>query len=312
MGLMLILTATGNALDIDWVTVTNAGNTADSRTMSDGTSGYGDVSYDYRISKYEMTNTQYVEFLNSAAKISNSYGLYHPFMSNAPHGGINQTGNEGNYSYNVKSGFENKPVVSVDWYDTLRFVNWLNSGNTENGAYNLQGISTVVAHDSNNLHNPSAQYWLPTEDEWYKAAYYDPNLNSGAGGYWDYANQSDTITRAQANFDNSSGTVAPVGAYGEENTSYYETNDQSGNAYEWNEATLPGVTNGAMRGGSFINGTGHLISTYRHIGTSPVHISTYLGFRIAGSIANPIPEPMTVGLLLSGLIGLTYRKSKRV
>ncbi len=51
--------ATAHAVvTFDWATVGNAGNTADN-------TGYGAVSYSYRISKHEVTNTQYTAFLNA-------------------------------------------------------------------------------------------------------------------------------------------------------------------------------------------------------------------------------------------------------
>jgi hypothetical protein len=59
-----------------------------------GASEYGAVSYSYQISKYEVTNTQYAEFLNAVA-VGFNYGLYNPQMSSSPYGGIVQDGSEG-------------------------------------------------------------------------------------------------------------------------------------------------------------------------------------------------------------------------
>ena len=54
-----------------------------------------------------------------------------------------------------------------------------------------------------------AKYFLPSEDEWYKAAYYDPNKGgAGVGGYWDYATGSDSAPTAVA-----SGTGAGTAVY---------------------------------------------------------------------------------------------------
>ncbi len=62
----IVATASARAVTIPTVTVGNSGNPADTEVMiSDGTTGYGSISYDYRIGKYEITNAQYVEFLNS-------------------------------------------------------------------------------------------------------------------------------------------------------------------------------------------------------------------------------------------------------
>ena len=72
---------------IDYLTVGNAGNTADPATGS----LYGAVSYEYQIGKYEVTNAQYAEFLNAKGE-SNSNGIYNPSMSSY---GITQSGSSG-------------------------------------------------------------------------------------------------------------------------------------------------------------------------------------------------------------------------
>ena len=84
---------------------------------------------------------------------------------------ITRSGSDGSYSYAVNSGFGPNPVNHVSFFDAMRFVNWLQngqgSGGTETGVYTISdGISET--------RNPSASFWLPSENEWYKAAYYDP------------------------------------------------------------------------------------------------------------------------------------------
>jgi formylglycine-generating enzyme required for sulfatase activity len=61
-------------------------------------SGFGTVAYDYRIGAYEVTNSQYVEFLNAKA-ISDPLTLYNTNMGSNPRGGIARGGNEGSYTY---------------------------------------------------------------------------------------------------------------------------------------------------------------------------------------------------------------------
>ena len=68
----LLFALPAQAVTIDWVTVGDPGNVADTTVMTcchaaTGTSGYGSVSDTYRISKYEVTNAQYAEFLNAVA-----------------------------------------------------------------------------------------------------------------------------------------------------------------------------------------------------------------------------------------------------
>jgi hypothetical protein len=65
--------AVTHAITIDWVTVGDPGNAADTAPA-----GYGAVTEAYRIMKYEFTNQQYVDFLNSVATVSDPYNYYAP------------------------------------------------------------------------------------------------------------------------------------------------------------------------------------------------------------------------------------------
>jgi formylglycine-generating enzyme required for sulfatase activity len=170
-------------VNFDYVTVGNPGNAADPATGS----VYGAVAYQYRIAKNETTISQYVEFLNAVAAVpAGSYqtDLWNSSMSSNPYtDGIARSGagTLGNpYSYSA-IGSGNRPVAYVSWFDAARFVNWMHNGqggaSTETGVYALNGATSGIF-----TAQPGATIWLPTESEWYKAAYYDPTKNSGAGG----------------------------------------------------------------------------------------------------------------------------------
>jgi formylglycine-generating enzyme required for sulfatase activity len=232
---------------MDWVTVGNAGNAADPLT------GYGAVGYEYKIGKYEVTNAQYVAFLN-AKGASNSGAIYNSSMTST---GITQTGSSGNFSYSVTSGFENKPVVYVSWFDAARFANWMMNGqgsnDMETGAYTLNGATSGII-----TANIGAQVYLPTEDEWYKAAYYSAANTS----YSLYPNGQNTITTADANYGNVVGSTTDVGSYSGDGSSY-GTFDQGGNVWEWNDAVISGSSRG-LRGGSFSSGEASLRASGRN------------------------------------------------
>lgn len=185
----------------NFVMVGDINNPADSRPAPLGwqegvNTGRGSVSYIYSINKYSVTNNEYVEFLNSVAT-TDIYGLYNIFMSNV-RGGIERSGTDGSYVYTTKINYGNKPVCLVSWFDCARYCNWLHNGKpsgsqnnstTEDGAYTLDGRITGDAL----VKNSGAKYHMPTEDEWYKAAYYTSNKNGSGPGYWTYATQSDDM-----------------------------------------------------------------------------------------------------------------------
>ncbi len=115
---------------MDWVVIKDVNNPADPATT------FGSVNHEYQIGKYEVTNNQYAEFLNAKGKSdATSYSIYNGSMSNY---GITKSGSNGSYTYTVTSGFGNRPVPYVSWYDAARFANWIlngqGSGDMETGA----------------------------------------------------------------------------------------------------------------------------------------------------------------------------------
>jgi formylglycine-generating enzyme required for sulfatase activity len=150
--------------------------------------------------------------------------------------------------------------------------------------------------------------FLPSESEWYKAAYYDgPNT----GGYFIYATSNNAIPNASgptatpnsANYNNAVGNLTDVGVY-TGTTSPYGAFDMNGNVYQWNEALISGSLRG-MRGGLFANTAFFLQSSSRNIVSAPSQGNGGLGFRVAS-----VPEPSTAVLAVVAC-GLMWVLRKR-
>ncbi len=235
------------------VTVGNPGNAAD-------TTGYGAVAYEYKIGKYEVTNEEYCEFLNGVAK-TDSYELYDGRMAEE-YGGILRSGDQGNFTYSVKSGMGKKPVNYVTFQSCARFANWLSNGggkgDTEKGPYTISGAQVTPPNHAALAQGSETKWAIATENEWYKAAYYDPEKPGGAG-YWPYAVKGGSSPDSNIN----SNEPRDVGTY-KNAASPYGTCDQNGNVWEFIE-TIVGDKVG-LRGGSFyINDhDGYLLSTCRY------------------------------------------------
>lgn len=317
--LVLCRCAASKAVTIPTVGVGNPNNSADTRYVNSSTpddahpNGIGSVAYPFRIGMTEVTNAQYVAFLNAVAA-TDLYDLYSTSMESSTFGGIVRNGSAGAYSYAVKApalsgmyGYENKPVAYVSVGDAMRFANWLSNGQpigaedattTEDGAYTLNGATTDALLITV-VRNARANWWLPNDDEWYKAAYY----NATTGVYYDFAtgtnnvpnhNLPPTDTGNSANFAidfiTSDGySLTDVGAYALSH-SPYGTFDQMGNVSEWNE-TLWGPYQ-RSRGGSWASPEDVLHASYwGHLFPTVEYGAG--GFRVA-EIA--IPEPSTIAL----------------
>jgi sulfatase modifying factor 1 len=299
--LSLTVTSAAHSVTIDWAWILDPGNKPDD-------TGFGKVDEGYRIGKVEVSNEQYGEFLNAVGR-SDPNGLYNTSMGTSSQGGITRSGGAGSYQYDIRTGMARKPVNFVSYYDSLRFVNWLDNGQpigTQSSLTTEDGAYTFLTGVSSSERNEDASLFLPSEDEWYKAAYYDAVREA----YWEYPTARDIAPFCvdppgdsnAANCRFALKELTDVGAY-VNSPSAYGTSDQGGNVFEWNEAMI-GDHRG-LRGGSWIDpaDTHYLAASYRSAGGNPDNGTISVGFRVAAVI----PEP-TTGLLVSlGLIGLSLR-----
>jgi len=326
------------AVHIQYVTVGDAGNAGEQSRIDlpeyPDSNWYGGVNYEYRIGKYEVTNSQYTEFLNAVAKVDDPNGLYSEKMGGGWQdiGGISRGGSAGSYTYSVRENRGNRPVNYVSFYNAMRFANWLHNGQlsgaqdmttTEGGAYLLNGGNPPNASI---IREVDATVWIPSDEEWYKAAYY-----KGGGtdaGYWKYPTQSDERPTSEAppGTDTVNGSAnywgddpvdptywtTEVGAY-TDSPSAYGTFDQAGNLFEWTEELVAYGTGRLLRGGSFhLNYTRAMQSDWHYSDGSPAtYAARTYGFRVAS--AQVIPEPSTLIIWsFLGALGTGYGWYRRM
>ena len=335
---------------LSFVTVGNPGNAPDPNT------GYGAVGYTYDIGQCDVTIGQYCQFLNAVAA-TDTYGLYNSAMSGGYPVGIVRRGLSGSYTYSVsRSGFgwesyasdypglypsalaaaNDAPVFDVTWGDAARFCNWLQNGqpsflqgnpgeivgSTETGAYTLNGATSNSGLMAV-TRNAGATYFIPSENEWYKAAYYNPANRT----YWTYATQSNSppsnVLSAtgtnNANFDDQAdepqtgnGTytdatdyLTPVGVFAS-SPGPYGTFDMGGDVTQWTEANVSNEYR-CIRGSYWALSSVWLMSSIRYGYYTPSDEIYWVGFRVAS-----VPEPGSIALLVCGAIAvLMWWKRRR-
>ena len=160
-----------NQFDMTFVEI---GNPANANDTTGKPNPAGSVAYKYQIGKYEVRE-EMIDKFNS----SQSLNIYSKDTRGA-----------------------NKPATSVSWNHAARFVNWLNTSQGHQAAYNFttDGVDDNIAlwtseeawqlGGENLFRHKDAHYFLPSMGEWYKAAYYALKPD-GAGSYLHFAsNQS--------------------------------------------------------------------------------------------------------------------------
>jgi hypothetical protein len=279
-----------NTFTLDFVNIGNTSNAAD-------TTGYGAVPYEYRVSLYEISKN---DILKATAS-----GLS-----------------------NVEAGWTgDRPAGSISWLESAAFANWLNTSTGKQAAYdltwdgaawsmNLWSSADAWQLGGENLYrHKDAYYFLPSENEWYKAAF----LNSSGSNYFNYATGSNAAPTPVT-----SGTTSGTAIYGQPGAqgpwpaevfnagglSPYGTMAQGGNVWEFMESAFDGVNDSAFdlratRGGDISDGFGPLTSGSRTANT-PTHEHQYIGFRVAS-----VPEPSTYALLLMTAAGALWFTRKR-
>ncbi len=274
----------GNQFDIEFVPISGATNP---------TSGYGIVNNDYRIGKFEITNDQWNKFKANIAPMQ---------VTGSPSSA---------YDENPSWMGTNLPTNNVSWLEAAQFVNWLNTSKDHAPAYKFIGEKgnstyeftpwepTDAGYDPDNPYrNSEAYYFIPTEDEWVKAAYWNgTSLQT-------FATPDDTlpVKGVESNYHNVLGQSWDVGSGSEELNGTF---DMMGNVWEWTE-TLIDVSNRSLGGGCYANGSATLSSSSSWGSRSPDHENSSRGFRVAS-----VPEPACALLFLAG-IGFIRRRKYRV
>ena len=288
-----------NTFDMTFVEIGNPNN-ADDTTGNPNPAGK--VEYTYQMGKYEVSEDMITKFNDSQS-----------------------------LTITTDTRGPNKPATSVSWNEAARFVNWLNTSQGFQAAYNFttDGVNDNIALWSStdawqlggeNLYrHKDAHYWLPSMDEWYKAAYYNPNT----GLYGDYPSLTGSVpaavssgtadntavsyqTLAQGPADiTQAGGLSPFGIMG-----------LGGNVYEWEETSFDlnkstGSSLRGVRGGSWSNFRALMSSSFRYDSLPAIGYSAG-GFRVA-SLSSPatVPEPGSLVVWSAICVGgLCYRRRR--
>ena len=283
-----------NLFTMEFVPIGNPGNAADTTGSPNPA---GSVGYSFNMGKFEVSR-------DMITKANNLGGL-----------GITL---QDMYSYG--GNFDQRPATGVSWYEAAKFVNWLNTSQGFQAAYNFDGggnfqlwsNSEAWQLDGENLfRHKDAQYWLPSTDEWYKAAYYDSTTET----YFDYTTGSNTAPTAVASGDESGEAVygqllatGPANITLSGGLSPYGTMGQGGNVKEWEETAYDSLNDmvaedRAYRGGAWgssFDATDLLASNREQFAPNSANLA--VGFRVASADAVSAPEPSSLALL--GLLGL--------
>ena len=305
----------GQSFQMDFVSIGNPGNAADTTGVPNPA---GRVDRTYDINTFEVSRAMITAYNANSGVV----GITLQDMSES---GSNNGGN----------GVD-RPATGVTWNEAARFVNWLNTQKGFAPAYKYADstigtnltpwtVADTLDYDATNPYRSKrANFFLPSFNEWYKAAYYDPNKTGpGLGGYWDYATRSDNPS-TQTSGGTASGSAVygftPIGSGPADvknagGLSPYGVMGLGGNVFEWEESSTDlsnsaGGLNRGFRGGSWIQNASVMSSTDRRTNAAPTDEDNEIGFRVASYNSDAVvPEPSMIVIgMVFGLGGLAAKR----
>lgn len=327
--LFLAAPALAQDYNFDWVTIDRPGNAA---IVSDdpwgNVNGRGRVDHTYRISRLEVTTSQWMEFVNTYSTQSDdlkwfAFPDYWGATRDMSYHGPGQR-----WKLKSAAGSANWPVTGITWRESAQFCNWLTNDKRKSldaiasGAYDTStfGWNQDVGFTDQSAHTPGAKFWIPTQDEWLKAVHYDPAKNNGKGGWWRYPNTSDTapvpgipgVGETSAGYDPysySDGFEVPLGSYPNTLTPWGLL-DATGGASEWTESWYnidathhyDRFYDGAPAGNISSSQLDRIDSVAAQL---PIEQTSWVGLRIAS-----VPAPGVLSLTGLAAIGLLARRRR--
>jgi uncharacterized repeat protein (TIGR01451 family) len=159
--------------------------------------GYGNVPYEYRVSRTQITVGDWVDFLNAVDPFNNlnlqssythknaGWASWIPYQHNGSSWSVKSPYNNGVVELSA-SDAARLPVDGISLNQVARYMNWLATGDINQGAFTFSGTNgnSNIATFDHTYPGPR----LPLEDELYKAMYW----HKGISGYRLYPNGSNS------------------------------------------------------------------------------------------------------------------------
>lgn len=294
--------------DFDFVTIGAPGNAPwTGQDPWNLVSGRGSVDYNFRIGRLEVTTAQWMEFVNTYSVLGGQWTFFAgPVFWGAE---IDPTYSGPGQRYRLRDvpHAAQMPVAGISWREGAQFCNWLHNDKSpglsalQSGAYDTStwGTGPGNTFTDHHQHLPGAKFWIPTLDEWLKAAYYDPDrYGPGQAGWWVFPHRSDTAPAGGPPGQGQANTgfelpawghwQIPVGSYPDV-ASPWGLLDLAGSAAEWlEEVYFPLEPTDRGIKGSWAGGmTGPIDQIWTVQGNWPWVAASDYGIRIASAVPSP-------------------------
>ncbi|MHA7813693.1 MAG: SUMF1/EgtB/PvdO family nonheme iron enzyme [Phycisphaerales bacterium] len=245
-------------LDIDdperWALVTARDNIPFEGGQWGKLEGRGSVPYAYRISRLEITTDDWLEFANTFSTMSDELDeLLVGQMSWGARPDFSHQGPGGRYILDPDLDFPGLAPIRISWHQAAMYCNWLHNGKTSDpatihtGAYDTSTFGRDGPHwTDQSTRSCGARFWIPSLDEYLKAAHFDPDKSGQGPGWWAYGHSADdppvqglpgvghTIMGLDSDDIGTSPGSFPLGAF-DQATSPWGVFDLIGGSPEWTE-----------------------------------------------------------------------------